>query len=130
MDVQMLVVQGKARGQYLRFPRGEFVFGRGPECHVRPNSEWVSRQHCMLRVTRDGALIRDLGSTNGTVINGTRVLGERRLEQGDQLQLGPLVLEVVLKEGDPLDSLTGPELVKGETRVLALETAEIGMAAK
>jgi len=123
----MLVVQGKARGQYLRFPRGEFMFGRGPECHVRPNSEWVSRQHCLLRVTDECALIRDLGSTNGTVVNGARVVGERRLEAGDQLQLGPLVLEVVLRDGAALESLVSPELVQGETKVLALDTAEIGL---
>jgi pSer/pThr/pTyr-binding forkhead associated (FHA) protein len=125
MDVQMLVVQGKARGQYLRFPRGEFMFGRGPECHVRPNSEWVSRQHCLLRVTDQGARIRDLGSTNGTVVNGARVIGERQLEAGDQLQLGPLVLELVVRDGDALESLVGPELT-GETKVMGKDTAEIG----
>jgi pSer/pThr/pTyr-binding forkhead associated (FHA) protein len=127
MDVQMLVVQGKARGQYLRFPRGEFMFGRGPECHVRPNSEWVSRQHCLLRVTDQGALIRDLGSTNGTVVNGARVVGERQLEPGDQLQLGPLVLELVVRDGDAHESLSAPELSPGDTAVMARDTAEIGL---
>ena len=126
MDVQMLVVQGKARGQFLRFPHGEFMFGRGPECHVRPNSEWVSRQHCLLRITDEGPVIRDLGSTNGTVVNGARVVGERRLIAGDQLQLGPLVLQVVLRDGDALESLSGPELMPGETKVLGQDTAEIG----
>jgi pSer/pThr/pTyr-binding forkhead associated (FHA) protein len=126
MDVQMLVVQGKARGQYLRFPRGEFMFGRGPECHVRPNSEWVSRQHCLLRITEEGPLIRDLGSTNGTVVNGARVVGERLLQAGDQLQLGPLVLQVVFRDGDALESLVGPELMPGETKVIGQDTAEIG----
>ena len=95
MDVQVLVVQGKQRGQTLRFATGEFVIGRGPECHVRPNSDWVSRQHCMLRIGADDVFIRDLGSTNGTLINGVRVIGERRLESGDQVQVGPLVLQVL-----------------------------------
>jgi pSer/pThr/pTyr-binding forkhead associated (FHA) protein len=94
MEVQMQIVQGKQRGQVLRFRRGEFVFGRGPECHIRPNSDWVSRQHCLLRVGANGASICDLGSTNGTLVNGTRVLDERPLTPGDKLQLGPLVLQV------------------------------------
>jgi len=95
MNVRLKVVQGKPRGHFLRFPIGEFVIGRGPECHVRPNSEWISRQHCLLRVGVDGVFIRDLGSTNGTLVNGTLVVGERILVSGDTLQLGPLVLQVV-----------------------------------
>ena len=65
MDVELLVVQGQPRGKALHFPPGEFLFGRGPECHVRPNSDWISRQHCLLRVTQDTASIRDLGSSTG-----------------------------------------------------------------
>ena len=94
MEVQLLVVQGEPRGKAFHFPPGEFVFGRGPECHVRPNSAWVSRQHCMLRVTDDGALVRDLGSSTGTLVNGLRVVGERVLSAGDRLHLGPVVLEM------------------------------------
>lgn len=94
MKVQLVVVQGKQRGQCLHFPPGEFVFGRGPECHVRPNSELVSRQHCLLAVSPIIALIRDLGSTNGTLVNGHRVRGAQVLQEGDQLQIGPLVLQV------------------------------------
>jgi pSer/pThr/pTyr-binding forkhead associated (FHA) protein len=94
MDVQMLVVRGKPRGKRLRFPYGEFIFGRGPECHVRPEIPTISRQHCLLRVSYDGVHIRDLGSTNGTLVNGTRVTKERPLKDGDLLQLGPLVLQL------------------------------------
>src|SRR5579871_1496646 len=131
MDVQMLLVQGKARGRYLRFARGEFVFGRGPECHVRPNSEWVSRQHCLLRVTQETVHIRDLGSTNGTVVNGERVVGERVLKAGDQLQLGPLVLQLVLRDGEPEQSLPGPDLLKDDTKFIDMDTAsEIKLRSK
>jgi pSer/pThr/pTyr-binding forkhead associated (FHA) protein len=97
VDVHLKVLHGKPRGHCLRFGPGEFVFGRGPECHVRPNSELVSRQHCLLRVRNDGHLsVRDLGSANGTLVNGDRVLGERELNDGDKLQVGPVVLEVML----------------------------------
>lgn len=96
MDVQLKVLQGKPNGHCLRFGQGEFVFGRGPECHIRPNSELVSRQHCLLKVAANGLLtVRDLGSANGTLVNGSRVIGERLLHDGDRLQLGPVVLQVV-----------------------------------
>ncbi|MBI3821214.1 MAG: FHA domain-containing protein [Planctomycetes bacterium] len=96
MQLRLKVVKGKPQGHCLLFPNGEFMFGRGPECDVRPNSDLVSRQHCLLQVTDAGAVIRDLGSRNGTLINGQLVLGEHRLAHGDTLQLGPLVLEVRL----------------------------------
>ena len=97
MEVKFLVIQGRPLKKSLVFPHGSYVFGRGAECHIRPNSEWVSRQHCQLQVTRDAASIRDLGSRNGTLINGERVVGERGLINGDQLQIGPLVFEVRLE---------------------------------
>jgi pSer/pThr/pTyr-binding forkhead associated (FHA) protein len=45
--------------------------------------------------------IRDLGSTNGTLVNGTRVVDERPLQDGDLLQLGPLVLQLRLSSLSP-----------------------------
>jgi pSer/pThr/pTyr-binding forkhead associated (FHA) protein len=98
MEVTLLVLQGRPQRKSLVFPRGSYVFGRGMECQVRPNSEWVSRQHCQLLVTGDAASIRDLGSRNGTLINRERVMGERGLSNGDQLQIGPLVFEVRLEQ--------------------------------
>jgi pSer/pThr/pTyr-binding forkhead associated (FHA) protein len=102
MKVKLLVVQGRPQGKALQFARGEFVFGRGVECHVRPNSEWVSRQHCLLRVTEEGVHLRDLNSCNGTLINGTRLRGECRLAHGDKLQVGPLVFQILLDEPAPV----------------------------
>jgi pSer/pThr/pTyr-binding forkhead associated (FHA) protein len=98
MKIKLLVVQGRPQGKALLFPRGEYVFGRGHECHVRPNSDCVSRQHCLLRVGEDGVHLRDLGSRNGTLVNGTRVKGECRLEHGDKVQVGPLVFQLELDE--------------------------------
>jgi pSer/pThr/pTyr-binding forkhead associated (FHA) protein len=80
----------------LAFPVGEYMIGRGPECDVRPNSDLVSRQHCLLHITDDSVTIRDLGSMNGTLVNGQLVTDARPLTQGDTLQIGPLVLEVLL----------------------------------
>jgi pSer/pThr/pTyr-binding forkhead associated (FHA) protein len=121
MNVHLKVVQGKPHNHRLHFSVGEFFFGRGPECHVRPNSELVSRQHCMLKVTADGALsIRDLGSANGTLVNGRRVVGERPLATGDVLQLGPVILQVVDEEAPVSDILTGETICKmGDTAVSA-----------
>src|SRR5262249_46581939 len=88
--VKLLVVQGRPQGKSLLFPPGEYLFGRGAECQIQANSDWVSRQHCLLRVTEEGAFIRDLGSRNGTLVNGSRVRGERRLAVGHLVHVRPL----------------------------------------
>ena len=94
MSVLLRVVQGRPQGKHLLFTHREYVFGRGAECHVRPNSDWVSRQHCLLRVTPEVVSIRDLGSRNGTLVNGTRLVDECALHHGDLVEVGPLVFEV------------------------------------
>lgn len=99
MDVQLKVIHGKERGRLLNFGAGEYVIGRGAECHVRPESPLVSRQHCLLRVDGDQRVwLRDLGSANGTLVNDALLRSERCLQHGDQVQLGQLVLEVVMPQ--------------------------------
>ena len=126
MDVQMLIVHGRPHGKYLRFPHGEFVFGRGPECHVRPNSPWVSRQHCLVRIDKEGVHVRDLGSTNGTLVNGTRLVGERPMQPGDHLQVGPLVLQLVVNVPADEDALADVP-AKGETDILCADGGDTGL---
>jgi pSer/pThr/pTyr-binding forkhead associated (FHA) protein len=94
MKIAMCVVQGRPSGKRLEFPLGDYYIGRGSECHVRPNSDMVSRQHCLLRVQPNAAVIRDLGSRNGTLVNGVRVVGECPLLHGDLVAIGPLIFEV------------------------------------
>jgi pSer/pThr/pTyr-binding forkhead associated (FHA) protein len=62
------------------------VVGRAPRCEVRIESFRVSRRHCCLALYRDEVLVIDLGSTNGTRING-RLVGRGVLRPGDQLSI-------------------------------------------
>ncbi len=95
VNLRMKVVRGKPNGHVLTFPAGEFLIGRGPECDIRPNSDLVSRQHCPLQIREQDVVLRDLGSRNGTLVNGRRVIGEVPLNAGDSVQIGPLSLEVL-----------------------------------
>jgi len=116
MNVKLLVVQGRPAGKSLSFPPGDFYFGRGGECQVRPLSEWVSRQHCLLRVTADAATLRDLGSRNGTLVNGALLTQEQPLRHGDLIQLGPLVFEVRLQPLAPAaEAAPAPQEVRDES---------------
>jgi pSer/pThr/pTyr-binding forkhead associated (FHA) protein len=65
------------------------VIGRAPECAVRLDESGISRMHARLMPTADGVQLEDLGSTNGSFINGKRVLfGEARV--GDELMFDTL----------------------------------------
>ena len=63
------------------------LFGRHPECDIQLNSRKVSRRHCCVAQVHDYLVVRDLGSTNGIRINGSRVL-EGTLKAGDELTIG------------------------------------------
>jgi pSer/pThr/pTyr-binding forkhead associated (FHA) protein len=118
MLAKLLVVRGQPQGKLLVFPSGDYVIGRGDECHIRPNSSWVSRQHCILHVSEECVTLKDLGSTNGTLINGRRVMGERELSDGDHVQIGPLVFKLSVGAAD----VQG--VAQNETALHCLETAE------
>jgi DNA-binding winged helix-turn-helix (wHTH) protein len=72
---------------------GENLIGREPSCGVWLDESGVSRRHARLEVDGDRASLEDLGSKNGTWVNGDPVKGLRRLAGGDKVQIGPVILE-------------------------------------
>jgi pSer/pThr/pTyr-binding forkhead associated (FHA) protein len=85
-------------GPSIQIDKPILLFGRHEECDVQLNSKKVSRKHCVLAQVNDHLVIRDLGSTNGVRINGTRV-AEGKLRVGDEVQIGNFKYQVC---GDPL----------------------------
>jgi pSer/pThr/pTyr-binding forkhead associated (FHA) protein len=65
------------------------IIGRHPDCDVRLDSSRVSRRHCCLALGNGELLVRDLGSTNGTRVNG-RKIGDGVLRAGDFLEIAHL----------------------------------------
>ncbi|HTU19728.1 MAG TPA: FHA domain-containing protein [Gemmataceae bacterium] len=63
------------------------LLGRHPECDIQIDSRKISRRHCCIAQVSDYLVVRDLGSTNGIRINGTRIV-EGRLNTGDELTIG------------------------------------------
>lgn len=82
-----------ADGPSILIDKPILLFGRHEECDVQLNSKKVSRRHCCLAQVNDYLVIRDLGSTNGVRINGTRV-AEGKLVPGDELQIGNFKYQV------------------------------------
>lgn len=84
-----------ADGQRLTIGTEPVVVGRLPECDVVLADPNVSRRHAEFRRHGDDIVVADLGSTNGTRVNGAPVR-EQRLENGDQISVGSTVLHFEL----------------------------------
>ena len=79
----------------VRVDASRFVIGRRPDASLSIPSQTVSREHAELTVIDKGLLLRDLGSTNGTYVNGTRIQEPCTVYHGDLLQFGQCVFRVV-----------------------------------
>jgi two-component system, cell cycle response regulator len=90
----LTVMNGGSAGQVIRLEASALVIGRSRTADLGLLDEGVSRQHC--RVTRRGAtiVVEDLGSTNGTFVNGARIEGNVTLEAGDRIRIGAAVLQL------------------------------------
>jgi predicted component of type VI protein secretion system len=97
MKVQLVVVRGKPEGKVIPLVGPNFKIGRGETCHLRPNSEQVSREHAEFIISGDAVVVRDLGSRNGTLVNGKALMSEPcRLKDRDLVQVGPLTFAVAI----------------------------------
>ena len=71
---------------------GVNVIGRGPDAAIQIDSPGVSRHHARIVVADGEATLEDLGSKNGTDLNGTRITTPRHVCHGDEIRLGTIVL--------------------------------------
>jgi pSer/pThr/pTyr-binding forkhead associated (FHA) protein len=96
----LIVLTGKHKGKRVRLAEGETVIGRDESAKIRVATHEVSRQHCLLLVSAAGVLVRDLGSRNGTFINGVPIAEETTLHPGDTLTTGPMTFELEQDEAN------------------------------
>ena len=89
---------------------GDYVIGREPECEVQVDVERVSRRHAQLTVNFDHALIEDLGSDSGTLVNGQPVKEPTRLWPNQKIQVGAATIELHrIKTVPPPDVSLAPQ---------------------
>ncbi len=77
----------------------ETVIGRHPECTFQINSNMVSRKHAKVVKRGDQFVVEDLGSGNGTFVNGKKIDGPTVLDHDDRIKLGPVLLRFETPEG-------------------------------
>ena len=88
-------ISGKYQGgEYPLADTGELVIGRSSELDMVLIEDMVSRKHAKLTVAPEQITIADLGSTNGTFVNGEKV-GRAQLKEGDRILIGTSILKLV-----------------------------------
>jgi hypothetical protein len=83
-------------------PNKEIVVGRSSDLDMVLVEEMVSRKHARIAYEDDAIVIEDLGSTNGTFVNGEKIK-RAQLKEGDRVLIGTSILKVIVVEGPPTE---------------------------
>ena len=109
MAIKLRVLHGKNAGHEIRLKEPKFLIGRGEDCQLRPKSESISRHHCEFSISGNDVTLSDLGSKNGTFVNGEVIEGPTRLSQSDEIRVGKLAFEIVgLEIETPASAVANP----------------------
>ena len=99
MDVNLVLFKKNGTQKGFALPSQVTVIGRRHDCDLYIPLMAVSRKHCQLIQNQDTVKVRDLGSRNGTYLNGERV-EEATVKPGDYVQIGPLTFLIQI-DGKP-----------------------------
>jgi pSer/pThr/pTyr-binding forkhead associated (FHA) protein len=101
MDVRLIYfgVNGQRREVHLN--EGVVSVGRAEECQLRIPAETVSRRHCQIEISKKEIVLTDMGSSNGTLVNETKVIDDDVvLKAGDKITVGPATFTLQI-DGKP-----------------------------
>ncbi|MFO0548976.1 MAG: GGDEF domain-containing protein [Polyangiaceae bacterium] len=88
----VVVLAGTNVGEMYRLEGVETIVGRASNATIRLADDGISRRHARIVIEGSTFVIEDLGSANGTMVNGVRVMGRQTLEDGDKIRLGPTTI--------------------------------------
>ncbi|MEW4566419.1 FHA domain-containing protein [Tautonia sp. JC769] len=124
MDYQLVVLKGRSAAKTLRLVDGVTTIGRQDGCELTLRSSQVSRKHCQLFEKKGLLLVKDLGSANGTFVNGKRIEEQRVLEPGDVLMVGPIEFRIESLTSGASSAVEAREIASGSgAGVKASDTA-------
>jgi serine phosphatase RsbU (regulator of sigma subunit) len=106
---RLITVEGPIPGKEYALSPGRSMIGRQPDAAVYLESLAVSRQHAAIVIDGSGCFIEDLGSSNGTFVNGLRIEARQRFGEHDTLEIGPYKLALRMDSasslGDPSEQI-------------------------
>lgn len=122
------ILQPVGGGDPIPLNKPEMVIGRRPSCDIRLDYENISGKHCMLRLINGVWNVKDLGSTNGTTVNGARLITEQSVMPDEEfgvaghmftIQYDPAGPEAFLSAHKDLDEEVVQERAKSSLMDLA-----------
>ena len=108
----------------IKVERERTVLGRSRDADIFIPDQWLSRMHAEILMDRGGLVIKDLGSKNGTLVNGMRIQGPTPLRKGDQLKLGDHTITV---QWSVADEDTEDDIQAIGTKVFSVKTLQEGV---
>ncbi len=118
-----LILKSAEGERRIRIERERTSLGRSRDADIFIPDQWLSRMHAEIRLDRGGLTIADLGSKNGTLVNGSRIQGVTPLRKGDQIKLGDHLVTVQFGlEEEPEEDFQAVG-----TRVFSLRTLQEGV---
>ena len=93
----LIILYPQTQFKQIALEKGTVVLGRGADADIRLDDELVSRKHCSLTFDGKNVTVQDLGSTNGTFVDGNQVT-KMVLDSDNRLQLGKHVLKIDFKD--------------------------------
>ena len=95
--VKLVIVSAQNAGREISLDKERMAIGRGPGVDAVFDDEQMSRQHATIEFTTHGFRVRDLGSTNGILVNDVSVQVSE-IKHGDRIEIGTQCLTVVIEE--------------------------------
>jgi pSer/pThr/pTyr-binding forkhead associated (FHA) protein len=90
----LMISQGNQAGLSAELAGGVIMIGRGADCQLILEDDYVSTRHARVVSTPNGIYVEDLGSTNGTYVNGQRITAPTTITFADTVRIGKTILKL------------------------------------
>ncbi len=111
-DSYLVMIYGEYLGRRFSIKDDAIVIGRSPDCDIQLADDCVSRMHCRAITSKEGIIISDLDSTNGTYVNG-KTVSTRPLQDGDRVKVGRSIFKYL--SGDNIEHAYHEEIYRLKT---------------